>query len=161
MTGSWKSASCLIMGKTMSLDYLLSSDLPWLLKRPHLTLVHWTQVSDRCPLGYLFLERMRFFLGGTRLFLEGTRFFSRRNENISRRNEIFFSKERDFFSNKREYFSNKREYFSKERSSDLRVAYPEVNVQVRDLVRVVGIVAPIAPRGFSIRENFVLSSPRG
>ena len=31
----------------------------------------------------------------------------------------------------------------------LRVAYPEVNVQVRDLVRVVGIVAPFAPRGFS------------
>ena len=32
---SWKSASWLIMGKTMSLDYLLSRDLPWLLKRPH------------------------------------------------------------------------------------------------------------------------------
>ena len=46
-------------------------------------------------------------------------------------------------------------------SSDSRVAYPEVDVQVRDLVRVVGIVAPIAPRGFSIQENFVLSSPRG
>ena len=40
------------------------------------------------------------------------------------------------------------------RSSDPRVAYPEVNVQVRDLVRVVGIVAP---RGFSIRGKFVLS----
>ena len=26
-----------------------------LLKRPHLTLAHWTQVSDRCPLGYLFV----------------------------------------------------------------------------------------------------------
>ena len=25
-----------------------------LLKRPHLTMVHWTQVSDQCPLGYLF-----------------------------------------------------------------------------------------------------------
>ena len=24
---------------------------PILLKRPHLTLAHWTQVSDRCPLG--------------------------------------------------------------------------------------------------------------
>ena len=43
------------------------------------------------------------------------------------------------------------------RSSDPRVAYPEVNVQVRDLVRVVGIVSPFAPRGFSIRGKFVLS----
>ena len=43
------------------------------------------------------------------------------------------------------------------RSSDPRVAYPEVNVQVRDLVRVVGIVALFAPRGFSIRGKFVLS----
>ena len=42
-------------------------------------------------------------------------------------------------------------------SSDPRVAYPEVSVQVRDLVRVVGIVAPFAPRGFSIRGKFVLS----
>ena len=39
------------------------------------------------------------------------------------------------------------------RSSEPRVAYPEVIVQVRDLVRVVGI----APRGFSIRGKFVLS----
>ena len=39
-------------------------------------------------------------------------------------------------------------------SSDPRVAYPEVKVQVRDLVRVVCIVAPFAPwaRG-SIREK--------
>ena len=29
------------------------------------------------------------------------------------------------------------------RSSDPRVAYPEVNVQVRDLVQVVGIVDPL------------------
>ena len=43
------------------------------------------------------------------------------------------------------------------RSSDPRVAYPEVNVQVRDLVRVVGIVALFAQRGFSIRGKFVLS----
>ena len=43
------------------------------------------------------------------------------------------------------------------RSSVPRVAYPEVNVQVRDLVRVSGIVAPFAPRGFSIRRKFVLS----
>ena len=46
-------------------------------------------------------------------------------------------------------------------SSDPRVAYPEVNVQVRDLVRVVGIVASFAPRGLSIQGKFVLSSPRG
>ena len=43
------------------------------------------------------------------------------------------------------------------RSSDSRVAYPEVKVQVRDLVRVMGIVAPFAPRGVSIRGKFVLS----
>ena len=43
------------------------------------------------------------------------------------------------------------------RSSDPRVAYPEVNVQVLDLLRVVGIVTPFAPRGFSIRGKFVLS----
>ena len=47
------------------------------------------------------------------------------------------------------------------RSSDPRVAYPEVNLQERDLVRGVGIVAPIVPRGFSIRGKLVLSSPRG
>ena len=46
-------------------------------------------------------------------------------------------------------------------SSDPRIAYPEVNVQVRDLVRVVGIVAPFAPRAFSIRGKFVLSRSRG
>ena len=33
------------------------------------------------------------------------------------------------------------------RSSDTRVAYPEVKVQVRDLVRVVGIVTPFDPGG--------------
>ena len=33
------------------------------------------------------------------------------------------------------------------RSSDPRVAYPEVKVQVRDLVRVVGIVAPFCSHG--------------
>ena len=43
------------------------------------------------------------------------------------------------------------------RSSDPREAYPEVNVQVQDLMRVVGIVALFAPRGFSIRWKFVLS----
>ena len=46
-------------------------------------------------------------------------------------------------------------------SSDTRVAYPEIKLQVRDLVRVVGIVAPFAPRGVSIREEFVLSNPMG
>ena len=29
---------------------------PTLLKRPDLTLAHWTQVSDRCPLGYLLVN---------------------------------------------------------------------------------------------------------
>ena len=54
------------------------------------------------------------------------------------------------------------------RGSDPWVSYPEVKVQVRDLVRVVGIVTPFAPqlqetcaefraRGVSIRGNFVLS----
>ena len=44
------------------------------------------------------------------------------------------------------------------RSSDPRVAFSEVNVQVRDLMRVVGIVVPFTPRGFSIRGKFVLST---
>ena len=47
------------------------------------------------------------------------------------------------------------------RSSDPRVAHTDVKVQVRDLVRVVGIVAPFAPMGASTRGKFVLSSPRG
>ena len=34
-----------------------------------------------------------------------------------------------------------------EHSSDPRVAHPDVKVQVRDLLRVVGIVAPFAPWG--------------
>ena len=33
------------------------------------------------------------------------------------------------------------------RSSDPRIAHPEIEVQVRDLVRVVSTVAPFAPRG--------------
>ena len=33
------------------------------------------------------------------------------------------------------------------RNSDPRVAYPEVKLQVRDIVRVAGIVAPFAPLG--------------
>ena len=36
------------------------------------------------------------------------------------------------------------------RSSDTRVAYPEVKIQVQDLVRVVGIVAPFDPRGWGL-----------
>ena len=47
------------------------------------------------------------------------------------------------------------------RSSDPRVAHPDVKVQVRDLVRVVGIVSPFAPMEASTRGKFVLSSPRG
>ena len=46
------------------------------------------------------------------------------------------------------------------RSSDPRVAHPDVRVQVRDLVRVVGIVALFTPMGARTREKFVLSSPR-
>ena len=46
-------------------------------------------------------------------------------------------------------------------SSDPRQAYPEVKLQGRDLVRVVGIVAPFAPLGAGTRGKFVLSSPRG
>ena len=47
------------------------------------------------------------------------------------------------------------------RSSDPRVAHPDVKVQVRDLVQVVGIVSPFAPMGASTRGKFVLSSPMG
>ena len=39
------------------------------------------------------------------------------------------------------------------RSFHPQVAYPELKVQVRDLVRVVGIVVPFAPRGMCIRGN--------
>ena len=46
-------------------------------------------------------------------------------------------------------------------SSDPRQAYPEVKLQRRDLVRVVGIVAPFAPLGAGTRGKFVLLSPRG
>ena len=47
------------------------------------------------------------------------------------------------------------------RSSDPRVAYPQVKVQVRDLVRVVGIVAPFAALGVGTRGKFDLWRPRG
>ena len=46
-------------------------------------------------------------------------------------------------------------------SFDPRQAYPEVKLQARDLVRVVGMVATIAPLGAGTRGKFVLSSPRG
>ena len=42
-----------------------------------------------------------------------------------------------------------------ERSSDPRVAYPEVKVQVQDLVLVAGIVAPFAPREVGTLGKFV------
>ena len=45
------------------------------------------------------------------------------------------------------------------RSSDPRVAYPEVKVQVRDLVRVLCIVAPFAPRGAVFGENSFYRAP--
>ena len=43
-------------------------------------------------------------------------------------------------------------------NSDFRLAYPEAKLHVRDLVRVVNIVAPL---GVGTRRNFVLSSPMG
>ena len=46
-------------------------------------------------------------------------------------------------------------------SSEPRQDYPEVKLQGRDLVRVVGIVAPFAPLGVSTRGKFILSSPGG
>ena len=46
-------------------------------------------------------------------------------------------------------------------SSDPRVANPEVKVQVWNLVRVVGIVSPFAPRGFSIQGNSFYRAPEG
>ena len=41
------------------------------------------------------------------------------------------------------------------------VAKRNVKLQVWDLVRIVGIVAPFATRGVGIRGKFVLSSPMG
>ena len=51
------------------------------------------------------------------------------------------------------------QYESGRRSSDPRVAYSEV--QVRDLVWVVGIVAPFAPRGSVLGENSFYRAIRG
>ena len=47
------------------------------------------------------------------------------------------------------------------RSSDPRVAHPDVKVQVRDLVRVVGIVAHFAPTGSAPGENSFYRAPGG
>ena len=47
------------------------------------------------------------------------------------------------------------------RSSDPRVDYPEVKVQVGDLVRVEGIVAPFAPWGLVFGENSFQRAPVG
>ena len=46
------------------------------------------------------------------------------------------------------------------RNSDPRLVYPEVKLQVRDIVRVAGIVAPFASVGAFTRGKFVLSRPR-
>ena len=40
------------------------------------------------------------------------------------------------------------------------VLYPEVKDKIRDLVRVVGIVDRLVPRGVNSQGNFVLSSPK-
>ena len=48
-----------------------------------------------------------------------------------------------------------------ERSSDPRVANPEVKVQVRDLVRAVGTVAPFAPQGSVRGKNSFYRAPGG
>ena len=45
------------------------------------------------------------------------------------------------------------------RSSDPRVDYPEVKVQVRDLVRVVGMLPPL-PQGGQYMGKFISSSLR-
>ena len=47
------------------------------------------------------------------------------------------------------------------RISDPRVAYAEVKVQVRDLVRVVGIVTPFAPWGLVFEKNSFYRAPVG
>ena len=45
------------------------------------------------------------------------------------------------------------------RSSDPRVAYPDVTVQVRDLVRVVGIIDPLPHRESVFGENSIYRDP--
>ena len=46
-------------------------------------------------------------------------------------------------------------------SSDPRQAYPEVKLQRRDLVRVVGIVAPFAPLGANYPGKIRFIEPKG
>ena len=47
------------------------------------------------------------------------------------------------------------------RTPDPRVAYPEVKIQVRDLVRVVGIVVPFAQRGSVFGKKSFYRAPGG
>ena len=47
------------------------------------------------------------------------------------------------------------------RSSDTRVAYPEIKVQLRDLVRIVGILAPFDQGGVGTREESFYQVPGG
>ena len=47
------------------------------------------------------------------------------------------------------------------RNSDPRIAYPDAKVQLRDLVRVVGIVASFAPMGWIPGENSFYQAPGG
>ena len=47
------------------------------------------------------------------------------------------------------------------RSSESRVAYQQVKVQLRDLVQVEDIAVPFSQRGVGTQGKFVLSSPRG
>ena len=52
---TWAGIKSHMRSKFDYLDYLLWSDLPWLLKRLYLAFCAcWTQVSERCPLGDLF-----------------------------------------------------------------------------------------------------------
>ena len=47
------------------------------------------------------------------------------------------------------------------RSSDSRVAYPEVKIQVRDMVQVVGIIVPFAHRGGQYSGKIRFIEPQG
>ena len=68
---------------------------------------------------------------------------------------------------KRNRFIEKRGYKTSGVAMLLKVvltaqkAYPEVKLQGRDLVQVVGIVASFVPLGAGTRGKFVVSSPRG
>ena len=56
-------------------------------------------------------------------------------------------------------FASRGSVFGENLLSDPRVAFPEVKVQVGDLVRVVDIVAPFAPRGSVFGENSFYRAP--